>query len=224
MDTADALKAPLASPTFTGTVTTPAVILSSETASTLASFDGSKNIKSLATASYPSLTEIAYVKGVTSAIQTQMDTKAPLASPTFTGTVTSPAVILSSETASTIASFDGSKNIKSLATATYPDLTELSYVKGVTSGIQAQIDAISGASGVPLANFVFRETPNETPNSSITAFTVDNAMEAGTEQVYLNGILQEPGGEDYTLTDTTTVTFASAPDTGARIRISYIKA
>jgi hypothetical protein len=36
-------------------------------------------------------TEIGYLNGVTSAIQTQMDAKAPLASPTFTGTVTIPA-------------------------------------------------------------------------------------------------------------------------------------
>ena len=35
-------------------------------------------------------TELNYVDGVTSAIQTQIDTKAPLASPTFTGTVTLP--------------------------------------------------------------------------------------------------------------------------------------
>ncbi len=56
-------------------ITTAGAVLSGETASTLASFDASKNIKSLATASYPSLTEIAYVKGVTSAIQTQLNTK-----------------------------------------------------------------------------------------------------------------------------------------------------
>ena len=38
-------------------------------------------------------TEIGYLNGVTSAIQTQMDTKSPSASPTFTGTVTgNPAV------------------------------------------------------------------------------------------------------------------------------------
>ena len=77
-DTDLALKAPIASPTFTGTVTSPAVILSSETASTIASFDASKNVKSLSTATYPSLTELSYAKGVTSAIQTQIDTKAPL--------------------------------------------------------------------------------------------------------------------------------------------------
>ena len=34
--------------------------------------------------------EVGYLDGVTSAIQTQIDTKAPLASPTFTGTVTLP--------------------------------------------------------------------------------------------------------------------------------------
>ena len=35
-------------------------------------------------------TEIGYLDGVTSAIQTQIDTKAPISSPTFTGTVTLP--------------------------------------------------------------------------------------------------------------------------------------
>jgi hypothetical protein len=40
-------------------------------------------------------TEIGYVDGVTSAIQTQLDAKAPLASPTFTGTVTLPANTIS---------------------------------------------------------------------------------------------------------------------------------
>jgi hypothetical protein len=47
---------------------------------------------------------------------------------------------LSNQTASTIASFDPSKNIISLSTATYPSLTELSYVKGTTSAIQTQIN------------------------------------------------------------------------------------
>lgn len=39
----------------------------------------------------PTHTELNYVDGVTSAIQTQLDAKAPAASPTFTGTVTLPA-------------------------------------------------------------------------------------------------------------------------------------
>ena len=37
-----------------------------------------------------SITELNYVDGVTSAIQTQLDAKAPLASPALTGTPTAP--------------------------------------------------------------------------------------------------------------------------------------
>jgi hypothetical protein len=59
-------------------------------------------------------------------------------------------VSIDDETASTIASFDGSKRIKSLATATYPSLTELSYVKGVTSAIQTQLNAL--AQTVPISS------------------------------------------------------------------------
>lgn len=43
-------------------------------------------------------------------------------------------------TASQIVATDASKNLQTLAVATYPSLTELSYVKGVTSAIQTQID------------------------------------------------------------------------------------
>ena len=68
-------------------------------------------------------TEIGYVNGVTSAIQTQMDLKAPKASPTFTGTVVIP-------TPFTLGAVS--------VTATG---TELNYSVGVTSGIQAQINA-----------------------------------------------------------------------------------
>lgn len=44
-------------------------------------------------------------------------------------------------TASEIVATSASKGLVSLAVATYPSLTELSYVKGVTSAIQTQLDA-----------------------------------------------------------------------------------
>lgn len=56
---------------------------------------------------------------------------------TFSGTTN-----LSALTASQILATDGSKNIQTLTTATYPSLTELSYVKGVTSSIQTQISGL----------------------------------------------------------------------------------
>lgn len=133
----------------------------------LAYFDTTTSIASLSVATYPSLTELSYVKGVTSAIQTQLDAKltsanivatitngdtthasssdalfdalalkAPLTSPTFATSITG-----SYLTASEILITDGSKNIVSAAVATYPSLTELTYLKGVTSAIQTQLNA-----------------------------------------------------------------------------------
>jgi hypothetical protein len=52
-----------------------APILSSLTVSQILALDGTGNIQSLSTTTYPSLTELAYVKGVTSAIQTQLNNK-----------------------------------------------------------------------------------------------------------------------------------------------------
>ena len=90
-------KAPSASPTFTGTVVLP----STTSIGTITS------------------TELGYLDGVTSSIQTQLGTKAPSADPTFTGTVTLP-------TTTSIG------NVSS---------TELGYLDGVTSAIQTQLNA-----------------------------------------------------------------------------------
>lgn len=48
---------------------------------------------------------------------------------------------LDNQTASTIASFDASKNVVSLPLTIYPSLVELSYVKGLASSVQTQINA-----------------------------------------------------------------------------------
>ena len=67
-----------------------------------------------------STAELNYVDGVTSNIQTQLDTKAPSAGPTFTGTVVLP-------------STTSIGNVSS---------TEIGYVDGVTSSIQTQLNTI----------------------------------------------------------------------------------
>lgn len=57
-------------------------------------------------------------------------------------------------TANEIAYFNAGKTLASLPTATYPSLTELSYVKGVTSAIQTQINAKGDALTTnPLSQF-----------------------------------------------------------------------
>lgn len=153
---------------FTGSVAI-AGLVNPLTASKIVITDGSGVLTAADTGTYPSLTELSYSKGLTSAAQTQINTKAPIASPTFTGTVTSPAAILSSETASTIASFDASKNIKSLDTATYPSLSELAHVKGATSAFQTQINT-KAPSAAPAFTGLVKLTPQElTASGAITS-------------------------------------------------------
>ncbi|NBP55374.1 hypothetical protein EBU71_02335 [bacterium] len=90
-------KAPKADATFTGTITLPGTTTIGDVSST----------------------ELSYVNGVTSSIQTQIDTKAPSASPTFTGDVVLPSTT----------------SIGNLSS------TEIGYLDGITSGVQSQIDA-----------------------------------------------------------------------------------
>lgn len=66
--------------------------------------------------------------------------------------IDSPITELVQATPERILATDVNNFVQSLDTATYPDLTELSYLKGVTSSIQAQIDnkagyTLQGASG-----------------------------------------------------------------------------
>lgn len=74
-----------------------------------------------------STTELNHVKDVTSSIQTQIDTKAPVADPTFTGEI---GIGLVNVDETELGILEG---------ATL-DTTELNYVDGVTSAIQTQLD------------------------------------------------------------------------------------
>ena len=60
------------------------------TSDRIMALDTNKDVVYLSTTTYPSLTELSYVKDVTSSIQTQLDGLAPIASPTFTGTPLAP--------------------------------------------------------------------------------------------------------------------------------------
>ncbi len=73
------------------------------------------------------------------------------------------------------------------------------------------------------ADIVTREVPGGAINSSNTAFTLANTPVAGSEQVYLNGQLQQSGGgNDYTISGTA-ITYLAAPDTGSVLLVTYRK-
>jgi len=74
-----------------------------------------------------------------------------------------------SGTTNEIAYWSGIKTLGSLATATYPSLTELSYVKGLTSAVQTQLgtkeatankDATGGYAGLTLFKINFKNVAN----------------------------------------------------------------
>lgn len=198
-------KAPSASPTFTGTVTTPL------TASRAVVLGASSELAASATTA----TEIGYVSGVTSAIQTQINAKAPSASPTFTGTITTPltasrAVVL------------GASNELVAATTT---ATEIGYVNGVTSAIQTQLNAKA-----PSASPTFTGTVT-TPLTASRAVVLGASSElvaattTATEIGYVNGVTsaiqtQLDGKISNTLTTTTgDMIYASGANTPARLPI-----
>lgn len=88
---------------------------------------------------------------------------------------------------------------------------------------QKAVKAYVAANAVLSSTFVDRETPSGTVNGSNTAFTLANTPTSGSEHVYLNGLLQEPGaGNDYTISGAA-ITYLTAPLTGDKIRISYRK-
>lgn len=134
------------------------------------------------------------------------------------GSVTSVTVAAANGFAATVAS-----------QGTTPVLTLQATPTGLLKSNGTAISAASNTAAADYANasnFVTRETPSGTVNGSNVTFTLAFTPVSGTEQVFLNGILQEPGaGNDYTISGAT-ITYLTAPIGGGtpdKIRVSYIK-
>jgi len=133
--------------------------------------------------------------------------------PSGSGTVTTVSVATANGFAGTVAN----------PTST-PAITISTTVTGVLKGNGTAISAaVAGTDYMAPSNFVVRETPSGTINGVNTTFTLANTPIAGTEMLFLNGILQEPGaGNDYTISGAT-VTYLTAPLTGDRLKACYYK-
>lgn len=107
-------------------------------------------------------------------------------------------------TANTITYWDTTTSIASLDTATYPSLTELSYVKGVTSAIQTQLNA-KGTGNV---------TKVGTPvDNQVGVWTGDGTLEGSTNLTFDGSSLKVAGiispiTDDATALGTTTLGFS----------------
>lgn len=98
--------------------------------------------------------------------------------------VNTPNVNLPQETASRIAIFDSSKNVKAANTATYPNLTELSYVKGVTSAIQTQLNGKQDLNGG--VTVIYRDFTTSAALTGTTAITLINSALIPANTVAVN--------------------------------------
>lgn len=93
----------------------------------------------------------------------------------------------------------------------------------ITNGSGSITIAVTGV--ITTANKVTREVPTGTINGTNATFTLAVTPTAGTEEVFVNGILMNQGaGNDYTIS-TNTITFLSGsiPQTGDVVLVSYFK-
>jgi hypothetical protein len=96
-------------------------------------------------------------------------------------------------------------------------------VAGRTGVVTLTVSDLSDFGTGVAGKFVTRETPTGAINGTNTSFVLSTAPVVGSESVFLNGILQEPGsGNDYTISGST-ITYLTAPVTGDRVRVSYVK-
>jgi hypothetical protein len=130
-----------------------------------------------------------------------------------TGTVTTVSVVSANGFAGTVAN-----------AGTTPAITMQTSVTGMLKGNGTAISAaVLGTDYMAPSDFVIRETPTGLINGSNTTFTLANTPIANTEQVFQNGLLLQPlAGNDYTISGAT-ITMLTAPPTGDKILVTYMK-
>lgn len=96
---------------------------------------------------------------------------------------------------------------------TVGDQCGVAITKKVITDIEDKINA-----------WVFNEIVNETPNGTLTAFTVDNAFITGNTMVFRDGQLMALGtAYDYTEGTNGTINFITAPAVNTNITVTYRK-
>lgn len=153
----DVSYAPKASPTFTGTVVLPSTT-------------------SIGTVS---ATEISYVDGVTSAIQTQIDLKSPLASPTFTGVPAGPtAAVGTSTTQFATTAFVGAVAMSAALPSQTGNAGKAVITDGATAswGVQAALGGGTGQSSYTVGDILYAS--GATTLSKLSAGTAGQVLKA----------------------------------------------
>jgi hypothetical protein len=105
--------------------------------------------------------------------------------------------------------------LNELAAALGDDPNFATTIAGQIGDLDTRIDALEDNA------FITREVPTGLIDGSNTIFTLANTSVAGSEQVFVNGVLQDEGASnDYTISGST-ITFTEAPLNGWKIHVSY---
>lgn len=84
--------------------------------------------------------------------------------------------------------------------------------------VRAMLAAINSLF-VGIGTFIIRETPSGSVDGSNTAFGLAHIPLAGSEQWFINGIMQKPG-VDYSISGVT-ITAIKIPETGDWVCVNY---
>lgn len=96
-------------------------------------------------------------------------------------------------------------------------------VTSSAGSLSLTVNHTAGSGFLKYSDHIYNETPGGSVNSSNTAFTVAAAPQNSSLELFLNGQLLEGGsGNDYTISGTA-ITMLFVPQTGDKLRASYIK-
>ena len=93
--------------------------------------------------------------------------------------------------------------------------------EAAVADLDARLSAVE-VGAMTFSHYVNRETPVGLVDGSNVVFQLAFALIWGTENVFLNGVLLEPGrGNDYTIDGQGEITLAVAPLAGDRVKVTY---
>lgn len=135
------------------------------------------NVKGPVTADH---TELSYVDGVTSPIQTQLDAKAPIASPTFTGTPAVPTAAVATNTTQA-----ASTAFVQSAIAAVNAASSVSFSVNATTAFSVTAGQVVAASNASAVAVTFPASP---ASGEVCGVIFDNGLTTNTVDLGANGI------------------------------------
>jgi hypothetical protein len=210
--------APLASPALTGTPTAPtATAGTSTTQLATTAFVGTavSNLVNGASAALDTLGELAAAltadEATAATLATLVGTKAPLASPTFTGTVTIPA-------GASISGFAPLASPTFTGTVTAPAITATALITASASGV-AFTDGTQTKEGVPSRTPIIQKTASYTLSATTERDSlIEVASASGTTiTIPTNSAVAYPVGTSIDILQTSTGQVTIAGDTGVTV-------